>query len=870
VQSLLCILAVVLGHLLFLTNLAGAEEPPAAPQVLTLEQFGRAAEIARLAAEFGLDEFSLRAVREALRPGPPTLTPAVAAAGGGTIGRTTTAIRRVVGLGQPTDDSAVSIQVEQRIGELDKLWRRHGVPAERVYETLLEVVLPESRSAEIFIYPQPVKEDGEPRSVGRLLARWAADARRIDDLKRRIAERRELPTAQLAAHVLSAQLAAVVGDEPAEEECLNWLEEHLKTDKLASSAELARHALSAAQRDHLIKPRGSQANTGGRRFRAALAGEEFFSAKAGRVLAEARRLPPTERYAYLKEWVLPGDDHIGFRLYGDFTPADAAPPVAAHLHPGLFDDASAGIRALNRLHTGGTIEAPALELVELAADARLLKELAREVEKAAAASDVDARGKLALMVLVRVAQGRDEDAKKLLEELRGRLATVRPEAPEWVRWPDLTAAVAANRRPKLAGPTYLLMLRIVLEHIQPGHQGIGNVWKRHIYAESAAAQRVGNDPHLRDWAPVSHDSPSALGLGMPLANWNSFNGQVNHFGGREHDFLYFRVPLRGNFELNAKLSGWREIQVAYAGVLVGLGWARTDFYVSHFGRQPRRFDFVPPLAGVDLEYDYRLVVEDDVYAAYINGRKFHEQRLPTDRDPWLALYQPASHSGVARKLAITGRPSVPESLELSKLTDLTGWLPYYPVAAASRQATSQAEYLTVWEKRGEEIRGERRRPLDGGRRESLLRYHRPLLEDGVLEYEFFYDADKTMVCPALDRLVFLLRGDGVAIHWLTDVPYDRTGLSPANVTVESANRRGPAALPLVAGEWNHMKLALEGDRVTLGLNGVEIYARSLERTNQRVFGLFHYADETEARVRNVNYRGDWPRQLPAVEDQELK
>jgi hypothetical protein len=466
VQSQLCNLAVVLGQFLFLINLAAGEGPHAAPPVLTPEQFGRAAEIARLAAEFGLDELSLRAVREALRPGPPTL----ASASGGTMGRNTTAIRRVVGSGQPTDDSAVSIQVEQRIGELDKLWRRHGAPAERVYETLLEVVLPESRSAEIFIYPQPVNGDGEPRSVGGLLANWAADARRVDDLKRRIAERQELPTAQLAAHVLLAQVAAVVGDEPAEEECLDWIEEHLKTDKLASSAEMARHALSAAQRDDLVKPLRSQANTGGRRIRAALAGEEFFSAQASRVLAEARRLPPTERYAYLKAWVLPGDDHVGFRLYGDFTPADAAPPVAAQIHPGLFDDASAGIRALNRLHTGGTIEAPALELVELAADARLLKELAREVEQAAADSDVDARGKLALMVLVRVAQGRDEDAKTLLEELRGRLATVRPEAPEWVRWPDLTAAVAANRRPKLAGPTYLLMLRIVLEHIQPGHQ----------------------------------------------------------------------------------------------------------------------------------------------------------------------------------------------------------------------------------------------------------------------------------------------------------------------------------------------------------------------------------------------------------------
>jgi hypothetical protein len=31
---------------------------------------------------------------------------------------------------------------------------------------------------------------------------------------------------------------------------------------------------------------------------------------------------------------------------------------------------------------------------------------------------------------------------------------------------------------------------------------------------------------------------------------------------------------------------------------------------------------------------------------------------------------------------------------------------------------------------------------------------------------------------------------------------------------------------------------------------------------QRTFGLFHYADATGLRVRNVTYRGEWPRQLP--------
>ena len=52
--------------------------------------------------------------------------------------------------------------------------------------------------------------------------------------------------------------------------------------------------------------------------------------------------------------------------------------------------------------------------------------------------------------------------------------------------------------------------------------------------------------------------------------------------------------------------------------------------------------------------------------------------------------------------------------------------------------------------------------------ESAIYYQRPLLEDGAVEYEFFYDPDKAHVHPMLDRLVFLLEPDGVKLHWLTD------------------------------------------------------------------------------------------------------
>jgi hypothetical protein len=144
-----------------------------------------------------------------------------------------------------------------------------------------------------------------------------------------------------------------------------------------------------------------------------------------------------------------------------------------------------------------------------------------------------------------------------------------------------------------------------------------------------------------------------------------------------------------------------------------------------------------------------------------------------------------------------------------------------------------------------------------------------MLENGTIEYDFYYREGESLVHPALDRLVFLLAPTGLRIHWLTDGVYDRTELEADNVTEEPRNRRGAEALPLNRDSWNRLALTLKDDMVLLFLNGQLIYERPVESTNQRTFGLFHYKDQSEARVRNVTWRGDWPRQLPALAEQEL-
>lgn len=150
---------------------------------------------------------------------------------------------------------------------------------------------------------------------------------------------------------------------------------------------------------------------------------------------------------------------------------------------------------------------------------------------------------------------------------------------------------------------------------------------------------------------------------------------------------------------------------------------------------------------------------------------------------------------------------------------------------------------------------------------SRLSYYRPLRNGESLQYEFFYQPERTMVHPALDRLTFLLEPDGVRLHWMTDHPEaEAGGLRIDNVADEPNAKPGPSRLPFVEGEWNRLKLSLADDKVAIELNGHPIYQRQLERANDRQFSFFHYQDQTEARMRNVVLRGEWPDRLPVGDE----
>jgi hypothetical protein len=589
-----------------------------------------------------------------------------------------------------------------------------------------------------------------------------------------------------------------------------------------------------------------------RRARAALIGGASFGLDAGRVLRETASLPPDRRYEALLAWVLPGEDREGFRLAGEFAPTD---PATAEVPPGS-----------TRVHVGGTIDAPALALISAARGANRLDELADRIEKAPASTDLDRRGRLAMLALVRADQGRDEPARAALRALKPLLEAVSPDDPESERWPELIAIAGVLGRPGLREPAKSLADVLVAGQLEKDHKAVGETWKLQATQLAALLNRpdlarptLAPDLGLAAWSRVTHARNRSRGTGAPLPIWLAKDNALTHLPGLDRDFVYLRAPLRGDFEVSGEVFGGRPVQLAYAGIAVGVAPDGKEVVISAIGAPPRRVALDPPMALGDGPHRVRLTVKAGTFSAFLDDRKLHEQGLPARPDPWLALYQPAAEAGSIRNLKLEGGPTVPERLDLSDQPDLLGWL-----TSEDEEPSTIAD--PAWQKRGVEIFGRALKDASGSKQESVLRYHRPMVEDGEVTYEFFQEPGKAAVHPSLDRLAFLIEPDGVKLHRLTDGAFDRSGLAPENALDEPSCRRGPAAIPLKPGAWNHLALAVVGDTVTLRLNEVVVYERSIEPANQRDFGLFHYADEGEARVRHVTYRGNWPRQRPSSLD----
>jgi tetratricopeptide (TPR) repeat protein len=605
--------------------------------------------------------------------------------------------------------------------------------------------------------------------------------------------------------------------------------------------------------------------------------EKFHTSGLEDLLLQTRAMPPEAQYEALKHWVLPNDDHANYRLFADFT-SDNAIPTQNRLTGRLDSNRDNDVPSFRRQKIGGELIAPAFDLIDVAKKLNRLEELTQLVEQAADdKTPLAARSKLAMQILINTAKGDFAKSNEGIGQLLPLCKAIPENARMVKRWPEVLVGSDATRHPQLR-PSALTLLTQIVDHQHK--RGLGEMWEGRTTGLRDHCKRLidtnqypaaGGSSPKGQWATSSIEWADAHARG-PVSRWHFRENEITHVAGYSHDYLYYQSPLRGSFTVEAELAtdGWRETRLMYHAHWVGAQYTREVVDLGDLTSSWQSPKIEPKVEFGDWCL-MKLAVEPNKATYYINDRKVHEQTLPDQPDPWLALMTWGNLSGGARMIRIKGQPEIPEQLHLSARNDLIGWTAsLYHDPMNNRQLNdNENENPNAWIKNNDEIVGQQFVKTPGRKRASLLRYHRPLVDDSVVDYDFFYAANETHVHPALGRMAFLLEPDGVKLHWLTDAQWERSGVTPDNIESNPEHRRGPAALPLKKDDWNHLQLTTKGDTVLLKLNDTDIYEGPIALTNQRQLGLFHYVEETAVRVKNVVYRGAWPRTLPSLKEQEF-
>ncbi|HSQ55917.1 MAG TPA: DUF1583 domain-containing protein, partial [Gemmata sp.] len=521
-------------------------------------------------------------------------------------------------------------------------------------------------------------------------------------------------------------------------------------------------------------------------------GEKYYFTEAGDVVERARKVSPAERYNLLADWVLPVPSRPTFQLAGVSKPLDVL---------GIADQKEQPKG--RRVMLGARLEAPCLELVVAAKEAGKLDELAERIATAEtpAADDLFRRSKAALLAVVRAAQGKDTDAEAALKQLLEAAKKMPPDAHAPERWPELIALTGTLDRPALL-KTLGELAQVLNENVQQSilqNKPFDNRdwWMREYRAvrarASVAAQPdgvrrpFGSDDVFAHWGAVAGVNAASRSQGWNVPHWSVQDGVVTHFPGHDNDYLFLRTPLRGNFEVTCDLrvTGWAEGHIRYGAHMFELNHDWKQFRMHTNIRHNGRLETIRPPIKPTKEnvYKFRMEVKDGWLRAFVEDREIASEKIGETPEPWLCLHGAHATTSWIANLRINGKPTVPTKIDLLANDDLGMWRPY--LGQISDGPTRNYDGSS-WVKRGEELyeMGRKLEPPPDGKPlpprsfpESALYYQRPMLEDGAIECDFYYEAGKSLVNPMLDRLVFLLEPDGVKLHWLTDGAADKSGVA---------------------------------------------------------------------------------------------
>lgn len=619
------------------------------------------------------------------------------------------------------------------------------------------------------------------------------------------------------------------------------------------------------------------------------------------VIEFARSLPIEARYEFLKSCVLPGATHSGFRLNGKLTATNPPEPLSTKQVNFHRSDADNRER---RVRSGGRFVSPVFELLETAHELNCLSDLATEAASCSVSGEVQERCQLSFMTMIEIARGEEIAGASVMDELYQRFLNQRFSRFQ-DRMPETLLLSFAVERAVLLDEASLFLVSIQDSQIRAGKNHGPTEWDvliTHLIGRIRHLKLSAEKPHsewsqhppLHSWHWVTRSQSWTNGLGLPNGHVHQGDNSIDVLGKMDDEYLLFESPLRGNYTVECLCTGfgWKEIHPLINGRWMTPVYHHEAVQFGEMFRFDREQKVSPKFSRVDEWIRYRVDVRDGVCRRYLNSRLISKETLPPEHDPWIAIRNPGTGTGSVRHVHISGQPVVPNEVRLSELRSGV-WLDADAVANAidrpkpvSRRPISHIlnwipwhedpwkPELHSWQLETEpagptQIVGYRKSELSGTGSERMLRHLWPLVWDCEVSYEFFYEEGQSIVHPVLGLNALVLCPMDVKTHWVTNGVWDDSGLDPLNVSPSNIPI-ATATIPLKSGKWNQMTLQIVGDELRLRLNDTPNFAAPVAETNDRTFGLFYFCDQSEARVRNVILRGDWPKQIPSAGDQELR
>ncbi len=481
----------------------------------------------------------------------------------------------------------------------------------------------------------------------------------------------------------------------------------------------------------------------------------------------------------------------------------------------------------------------------------------------------------AMIGLIKLAQGKPDEAAEILDQLGPQIAAMKSAASSQKSFPTLTALFAVRCfKQELRTDQSLTLLEDLLVCSQHQFNPVMTNPIRQMLARNGRGPTAGATPDLplEHWVavtlhtylnPESDTFPPLFGIEDRV---------VRYSGGSNRTMMMLKYPLAGEFvfsheventetgEMHSSFGGvaYSNIDQNHRSTAAGLPYRGTQSYVTEF----------KPAAQWNR---YELRSEQDALTASYNGQD-HVTDIIRPAFPFVATVSSTERFATFRGLTITGNPTIPRSVNLLDRW-LSGWgtmvynsdlpdlrlPPSSTMTAAQRQqmlgATSTPNENLDWYVVDDRLRIDVKPNAPEPMRQ--IEYLRPLLLNETMEYRFRYEPEKAEIHPTIGRTAVLLRRDGVKLRWLA-MPrsIESLGCEPEReVTIDESLK----PLPLKLNDWNVVRLLADETGVNVFLNDIKVC--HVVTTRPENIGLLCDCDRS-GDVSDIKLAGPWPETLP--------